>query len=355
MEKEKPKTAIQKVYKNFIDEAEDFFVLKFIDSPKIETMFSKCLDIIFNVTGQMDHGRGIVAQNPKYGQGKSFFFDVVHHRFLRTRGNQIFVKTTARELCDVYTSTKKGEDPQERLKKFINVRNLYIDDIGDELKDGQVRSNYSNKLNVLRYVILKRYDLWIEKGWKLHGNTNLTIKEIAKNYDGRVADRMMQMCYLLEFAFLTEGSFRQIEETRKLTEQEISKNWKKYEKQKKVEKIDLEKYFNELISEPEKYFDNKDHVFWGFVRKYLQKKGFLNDENFNEVNEKMLESSSMILKRQVRESKRSSLKHAPGNVRSNLIDKAVADIGREQIEDVAKNMIARRKFMELHKSKYIFK
>lgn len=346
---------LEKSYKNFIEEAEMFFVKPFISLPQIEKEYSECLDIIFNITGKMDSSRGIIAHNPSYGQGKSFFFDVVNHRHLRTKGKYAFKRTTARELCEIYTSTKKGQDPQEALNEFIKVRNLFIDDIGDELKDGKERSNYSNKLNVLRYVLLQRYDLWIKKGWKTFGTTNLTLEGFAKNYDGRVADRITQMTYWKKFVFLKQGSsFRQLRETRKLTQEEIQASWNKFKKPKTIEKVDLEKYFNELVSETDDYLENKDPSFWSFVQKYLSEKGILKESDFDIIDEKMLDSSELILRRDVRETKNMSLKHAPGQVRKKEIDRAMDSIKRNDVFNMAKTIIAKKKFMELRQQKFVF-
>lgn len=347
---------IQKAFKNFKTEAENFFVTKFIVGPTLTKQYSKCLDVIYNLTGTMDTTKGIMAFNPKYGQGKSFFFDVVQHRHRRRYGHNLFFKTTARELCNIYTSTKNGEDPEQRLLKYIDVKRLFIDDIGDELKDGKERSNYANKLNVVRYVLLKRYELWIEKGWRTYGTTNLTIEQFGENYGGRVADRMLQMTYFEEFDFLESGSFRQIEETRKLTQEEIEHNWLKYKsKPKPMEKIDVDKFFNELINENEDYFEGKDTSFWTFIKDYLVRKKLLTQDDLDSIDVDDLDSAELLLRRDVRKTTRMSIQHAPGNVRNATIERALEDITKKKVYSVAENMIARKKFMELRKSKHIFK
>lgn len=346
---------IEKVYQSFVEECELFFVKKFISSPTIKTEYSECLDIIFNVTGTMDSGRGIVAFNSRYGQGKSFFFDVVNHRHKRTKGRNKFKRITATELCEIYKNAPKNSDPETELKSVINVRNLFIDDIGDELKNGAITHHYNNKLNVIRYVILHRYKLWMEKGYILHGTTNLSIDDISKNYDGRVADRLLQMTYWKEFNFLAKGSFRQIKETRKLTPAEVEASWKKFEKQKEIVKVDMTKYLNELMVESDDYFDTRDGMWWNFIKNELVKRGILGKEDFDKIDEGMLEACELNVRRSVRETKRMSLKHAPSNVRSSEIDRALAQIKGRDVYDFAEAMIAKRKFTELRESKYIFK
>lgn len=352
---EKKQTRIEIAYNNFIEEAEMFFVKKFISTGKIEKEYSECLDIIFNITGKMDNARGLIAQNPRYGQGKSFLFDVANHRSRRTKGKHAYKRTTARELCDIYTSTKKGSDPIEELNKFLNVKNLFIDDIGDELKDGKERSNYSNRLNVIRYVLLRRYDQWMEKGFKLYGTTNLTIKQISENYDGRIADRLQQMTYFKTFSFLEKGSFRQMKETRKLNQQEVRANWEKLKTKPIQEEVDTEKYFNELMLENDEYFEQSDSSFWSFVKKYLIKKEYLTEKDFDSIDASMLDASRLLFRREVRNDKRSRLKHATSIVRSSLVERALNEITAQQVYEIARNTIAKRKFLELRKAKHVFK
>lgn len=345
---------IEKVFNNFIEEAELFFVSKFVTSPTIKKKYSDCLDIVYNVTKTKDPTKGIMAFNVKYGQGKSFFFDVVQHRHRRRWGRNIFKKTTAKDLCNVYTSAGKNIDPEKELIKFISVKNLFIDDIGEELKEGKERSRYSNKLNVIRFVLLKRYELWIEHGWRTFGTTNLTIEQIGENYDGRVADRLLQMTYWFEFNFLSSGSFRQVAETRKLTSEEVTRNWMKFEKKKEIESMDLEKYFNELVKDDDSYFTNKGVSFWTFVKGYLIRKDLLNEDDFNKIDLKHLDASELLLRRDTRDLSRTRLRHAPGNVRAVDLDEAMGRITKKHIYDVAENMVARKKFMELRSKKHVF-
>lgn len=346
---------VEEVYKKFIEEAELFFVTKYMDGNTIKKTYSECLDIVFDISKEMDPTRGIIAQNPNYGQGKSFFFDVLNHRYRRVNGRNLFVRTTAKELCKIYKSAGKNKDPQEELDKFIKVKNLFIDDIGEELKEGKEVSHYSNKLNVIRYVLLNRYEQWTDHGFRTFGTTNLTIDEFAKNYDGRVADRICQMCYFKEFRFIAKGSFRQVESTRKLTQKEIEKNWEKFKKPEVIEKMDLEKYFNELINESDEYFDGQDISFWSFTKRYLMEKGFLTEEDFNKIDEKNLDGSELILRQETRRHVKSTSKHAGMTIVSAKIQSAMNNITKADIYKTAENIIAKKKFFELRNKKHVFK
>lgn len=345
---------LEKVYLNFIEEAELFFVKPFISTEKIKKEYTECLDIIYGITKQMDSNRGIIAHNPKYGQGKSFFFEVVNHRNLRTKGKYAFKWTTARELCDIYVSTNKNQDPLKRLNDFINVKNLFIDDIGDELRDSDIRHNYSNKINVIRYVLLRRYDLWVEKGYKTFGTTNLEINDIADKYDGRLADRFLQMTYFKKFDFLENGSFRQISKTRRLTEKEIQQSFQKFEKPKEVEKINLSDYFNDLINESDSYLDNQGLIFWEFVKSYMIECKIIQESAFKSINDLELEKAEFVLRKEAKYNTYSNLKHAPNETKRIAIKKVIKKITGNTVYEAAKTIIAKDKFMELRKNKHVF-
>lgn len=344
---------LDQVYINFIEEAENFFVKPFLSTDTIKREYTFCLDVLFNISKTQDTARGIMAVNPRYGQGKSFFFDVVNHRAKRRKGKPLFVKTTAKDLCQLYTSAGQGENPQTKLEQFIKCKNLFIDDIGDE-GDNKVFSHYANKLNVMRFVLLKRYEWWIEKGWKTYGTTNLTIEEIGDCYDGRVADRLKQMVHWKEFDFLGKGSFRQMEQTRVLTQVEIDKNWEKFKAPEKSEKIDLIKYFNDMINEPDEYFEGLDLSAWSFTKEFLIKKGLLTDEDLQAISESDLVGSEALLKHSTRKTIGSQKKHAKASYRRDTIRRAIGKITKRDIYNTAENIIAKKAFMKLRAEKHVF-
>lgn len=352
---------LYKAFKNFVWEAEYFFVTKFESSPTIEAVYTDCLDIIYNISGDRteDQKKGIIAQNPKYGQGKSFFFEVANHRHLRRYKKPLFVFITAQELCDMYTSTEKGRDPKRRITDYINVEMLFIDDIGEELKDGKERSHYGNKLNVIRFVILERYKLWIKKGWRTYGTTNLSMEngDFAENYGGRPADRLLQMCHFKEFRFLETGSFRQVRSTRPLTPDEIEGRWAQIHKltAKKEETVDKVGYFNELIHEPESYIKSRDISYWGWVSEFLQARGLLKQSDFDKIDEAHLEQAEEILRQEIGAIVRGGMKHASRAIRRVRLGQKSREINRQKVYEAAKNLIARNKFLELRKLKYKFK
>lgn len=347
---------LEKVYKNFKQEAELFFVTKFIEGPTIKKEFVNCLDILFNISKTIDSTKGIIAFNPKYGQSKTFFFDVVAHRILRTRKQNLFKKTTARELCEIYMSSKKGADPIKELDKFIRVKSLFIDDIGDELKDGKERIVYGNKLNVVRYVLLKRYEWWSSKGWKTYGTTNLTIDNIAKNYDGRVADRLGQMVHWRNFKFLPDGlTFRQRTDTSILSQEKIRENWLKLKPKDSIERVDLDEYFNSMLQYSEERILQLHAAFWQFCKTYLIAKKLIKESDFIIIDEKKMAACRSSLIQEKKQSLKSESKAAPPGIYKGRLNKMVSSITDEEVRKYAEGTVVRGVFLELQRTNYKFK
>lgn len=356
--KENPEVVINRAFETFKEEAENFFVTKFITSPTLILEYKECLDIVFNISEDVDATKGIIAYNPNYGQGKSFFFEVLNSLTYRKFGRRIFKIVKARDLCDIYTNCKEGQDPIKLLTETIRVKNLVIDDIGDELRDGAIRNNYGNKLNVIRFVLLKRHDWYLDpsKRWRTFGTTNLPIEGIGKHYDGRVADRLLQMTYYREFKFLSKGSFRQVKDSRKLTPQEIDEKRRKFLKKKVEEefKIDEVAYFNDLINEDDEYFKNQTSQFWNYVKQFLITKKMLTEKDFDEINEEKLDKGREQYEYEVQSSTRTQYKHTKHFVRSELVRRAVESITRGEVYNYCENQVAKKKFFELRKKKHIF-
>lgn len=343
---------LENAFNAFKEEAELCFVKNFIISDKIKKEYSNCLDIIFNLTGTTDATKGVLAYNKWYGTGKSFFFDVVYSRCDRLT-QKPFKKTSAKELRFIFE-----QEGQEGLENFIKCKNIFIDDIGDEDdKDGSYTfHHYKTSLNVMRYVLLKRYEYWSEFGWKTFGTTNLDLPKMAKIYDHRVADRLAQMVYIREFDFLQDGeSFRQSESTRLLTKSEIKENLEKSKPEPKApEPLDLEKYFNELISEPDDYFSEQPNSFWEFTKQYLVKKEILTPADFNQIDADFLDSARMVLRNDKRAIVRLEAKHTKNFVRNKIMERTLSSITSDSVYKAAENLIARRKFMELRQKLHNF-
>ena len=349
---------LDQVYLNFKEEAELFFVKKFVDNNAIAKVYKNCLDIFFNVTKTVDSTKGTMLRG-KYGQGKSFIFDVINHRNKRRKGKNKFFITTAKELCDIYVNSKDRLDPMSDLRAYINVRELLIDDVGEELKEGRDRIVYGNRLNVIRYVLLHRYEKWTKTTskdiiWRTHITTNLSTDQIAENYGGRVADRVKHMMHDINFQNLKNGSFRQMEGTRRLNSEEVAESWSKFIQPEKKEVLDLEKFFNEELTEPLEYFEGKDNSYWSFLRDYLERKKMISEVDYDKISVELLDAARVVLRRDVRETNLIDLKNATAAHRANALDRKLEEITGGKIMECAKNIMARNRFLELKKENHVF-
>jgi hypothetical protein len=205
---------------NYVREAKDYFVTDFLYSEKLKLIIIQALNVVLDLDGSCS-GKGLMLFSKTYGQGKTLFFEIVYSRVLRKLKIKYWRTITAKDLRVLYTSKGILE-----VDKLIECKNLFIDDLGEEEETGK---NYGDEMNVLRYVILKRYEMWINNGSKLHLTTNLSIQEIANKYDAKVADRLLGMTEIINFDNV-QGSFRQVKKVRRLTEQEKKKPKPKTEK-----------------------------------------------------------------------------------------------------------------------------
>jgi DNA replication protein DnaC len=104
-----------------------------------------------------------------------------------------------KDLSELYTT--------EQIKDSYGgsyYGDLYIDDIG--FASGVKR--YGNDVNLIRDILIERYDLFISSGYKTHLSSNIVafmkndIKEmptLQKLYGERVVDRIKEMCELIIF------------------------------------------------------------------------------------------------------------------------------------------------------------
>lgn len=343
---------LENKYESWKWESETFFITKFIESSTIKKMFSDCLDIIFDITKTTESNRGIVAFNPAYGQGKTFFFDVTNHRYKRKTGRNLFVRTSSKDLVNLFV-----QEGEEALLKFISCKNLFIDDIGDE-GERKVFKHYSHEMNVLRYVILKRYEFWTdkEKEWKTYATTNLSKGQIAQQYDGRVADRLSQMCYWMDFKFLKDGkSFRQYEGTRKLTKEEVKERWKMSMKNTKKEdgnqKSFVIDYLNELLQESDEYIDLNDFTRWSFIKPYLVERKLV---DLDSVDEDLLQSAELVAINQKSKTARGSLKHAGEAMMSVKAKQARDGVTDKDVYRIAELLLVKKAFKKLKEESYVF-
>ncbi len=131
------------------------------------------------------HKKGLLFFG-NYGTGKSTFFRII--RKMRPQDNGFGI-ISANDLVAIYE-----EEGESGLKRRDNTR-LFIDELGSE-KTGIY---FGSKLNVLERFLLKRYDLFVEKGLKTHVTTNLSPEEIGERYGSRIYSRLFEMFNLVPF------------------------------------------------------------------------------------------------------------------------------------------------------------
>lgn len=325
----------QDIFKLMRQEAERFYVSHFIVSPKLEGLYLESIKHVLD----NNESRGVINYHSKYGQGKTFFFNVLQSALKKKYNVNIFKATSAKELIEVYKTS--GET---KLLEFITVKNLFIDDIGDELDGGDgMTKNFGNSMNVIKWVLLKRYEFWESKGWKTHATTNIDINKIATNYGGRVADRLTQMCNILEYD-LIKTSFRQVSKVKQLSEKEKAANLARYYpvKTNKVERVNMIDFFNEIIREDKKTILNYDIYFWNIIRKYLERNKMI---VYTEITDAHLNTAETLARQSIRNTTNATYK--------NII---VADREKKTAYDaldytglmlVAKNAQVRTKFLQM--------
>jgi DNA replication protein DnaC len=78
----------------------------------------------------------------------------------------------------------------------ISKRNICIDDIGAE----QAKVMYfGNEILPLSMLITSRYNLWCATGIMTHFTTNLSLADLRAMYGDRIADRLYEMCNIIEY------------------------------------------------------------------------------------------------------------------------------------------------------------
>jgi AAA+ superfamily predicted ATPase len=77
----------------------------------------------------------------------------------------------------------------------FHPRQYCFDDLGLEPEESAL---YGNKFQIMREILLDRYDLAKQKGMITHATTNLTPSQIEEKYDARVRDRFREMFNLIK-------------------------------------------------------------------------------------------------------------------------------------------------------------
>lgn len=135
-----------------------------------------------------DSKKGILMYG-SIGTGKSTLMRAMN-RFYRKSGmrKEVCIETSAINIASKYAEV--GDEVFDVLGKPYN-ENYFIDDIGLERE----ASHYGNRINVIRDVILTRYEMRNSK--KTYITTNMNINELGERYGFQVLDRLKEMCYFV--------------------------------------------------------------------------------------------------------------------------------------------------------------
>jgi hypothetical protein len=76
-----------------------------------------------------------------------------------------------------------------------------FDDLGIE----QPIKYFGNECNLMAEILLRRYDLFIQKGTLTHITTNFSASELESMYGSRVRGRMLEMFNLVAFVRNSKG------------------------------------------------------------------------------------------------------------------------------------------------------
>lgn len=163
---------------------------------KISNIYKQVYDkLVFGIYNEMDKGFLITGS---IGVGKSAMMKVIQRLFKDTQRRFKWVSgyelrdlsecMTIREIKALYGSNLKCD--------------LYIDDIGISVEVNR----FGNNVNIISEIIMERYDLFVNSGYRTHLSSNV-IATMIKNdkntptleniYGLRVLDRIKEMCDLI--------------------------------------------------------------------------------------------------------------------------------------------------------------
>lgn len=92
-------------------------------------------------------------------------------------------------------ANKIADNGRNYIQKYT-MHDMFIDDLGREPKT--VKS-YGDDIFAMHDLLHLRYQVYQTSGYKTHVSTNLTFKELEERYGIAIADRIKEMCEIIEF------------------------------------------------------------------------------------------------------------------------------------------------------------
>lgn len=173
-----------------------------IESEVLKSAYKQSYEVIFSGITKNTQSKGLLIIG-SIGCGKTFMMKIYQKVFLGSlRGFKIVNSGILIDMLDEISVS----EIKERYGYGCKM-DLYIDDIGVKYA---VSSRYGNKVNIISEILLERYELFVNEGWKTHLSTNLIPKNnseiedennptIQSVYGSRVYDRIKEMCELIVF------------------------------------------------------------------------------------------------------------------------------------------------------------
>lgn len=134
------------------------------------------------------------------GVGKSAMMKIMQRIFKDTSSRFKWVNSyDLKDLSELYTVSQIKEMYGYDLKM-----DLYIDDIGIAVDV----KRYGNTVNIITEILMERYDLFINSGYKTHISSNLLTSLASENnsvptlksvYGARILDRVKEMTEVIKF------------------------------------------------------------------------------------------------------------------------------------------------------------
>ena len=139
----------------------------------------------------LDLNKGILLTGPM-GVGKTTWFRLM--QFILAKEHK-FYYITCRDVN--FEFLRRGFDVIEKYTKGLPNEfqkcSICFDDLGTE---NNIKY-FGNECNVMQEILLSRYDLFMDYGYKTHLTTNLSASEIEKYYTERVRSRLRKMMNVL--------------------------------------------------------------------------------------------------------------------------------------------------------------
>lgn len=169
-----------------------------LDNPAIAKVYQAIYEyLVKRSKGKSKKGILIIGG---LGVGKSAMMKIMQRLFKDTVGRFKWVNAyDLKDLSELYTTMQIKEMYGYDLKM-----DLYIDDIGVSVDV----KRFGNTVNIITELLMERYDLFINSGFKTHLSSNL-VTDITNNihnnptlktvYGSRLMDRLKEMTDVITF------------------------------------------------------------------------------------------------------------------------------------------------------------